>query len=315
MIKRIIVTLLVLAMASAMLVSCDMSGLDVFVDSYLEASSGIFVTNEAVITTPATEEETTTEKENDEAKLNGLTPYEVYSQFNEKLASLADNCTIVTVSDVNSMIMIPNSDPVISTNYIEIIGKTNGDNAYYKSTVRTALLGKTIETVTETWYVDGVLYTQKDGKNIQMNITKEQVKGIVYGEDKNSEGIIDIPKSWFNDVSFESQEDGTYIMNIDMSGNRLSSAIKRLGITSQSLEISDIKFAYRVDSDGMIISAGGDYTMELGGSTESNLEYSASGIGTIDTKYSNFGTTEEITLPANADKYVEVTYEQVFGNK
>ena len=32
MIKRIIVTLLVLAMASAMLVSCDMSGLDVFVE-------------------------------------------------------------------------------------------------------------------------------------------------------------------------------------------------------------------------------------------------------------------------------------------
>lgn len=313
MIKKIIVTLLVLAMASAMLVSCDMTGFDALVDSYLEASSGTVGSSE-IVTVPATEEETTTVEEDGGATLNGMTPYEVYSQFDEKLASLASNCTIVTVSDVNSVIVIPNNDPVISTNYIEIIGATNGDNAYYKSVMRTSVLGQTVEDVIETWYVDGVLYTQSEGKKIKMEITKEQAQKVVYGEDEDSGKIIDIPKSWFNDVSFEKQKDGTYIMNIDMSGSRLSSAIRRLGITSGELDISDIKYAYKVDADGMIVAANGEYTMELGGN-EGGTEYSASAVGTMETKYSNFGTTKEITIPADADSYIEVTYEQVFGDK
>ena len=84
-------------------------------------------------------------------------------------------------------------------------------------------------------------------------------------------------------------------MNIDMSGSRLSKAIKRLGITSGELEVSDIKYAYRVDADGMIVAANGEYTMGLGGE-ENGTEYSASAVGTMETKYSNFGTTKEIEI-------------------
>lgn len=311
MIKRIVISLLILAMMGAMLVSCDMSGFEALVDSYNNADSEA-TTSEGSNETEANKNDKVVEQ------LNGMTPYEVYSEFSEKLVQLSSNCTIITTSSVESSIMMA-GEAYLSTTDIEIIGATNGDNNYSKTTTVTTLMGNSATTVMETWYVDGILYMindQGDGdvKKLKMEITKEQANHVVYGDKKEGEGtIIEIPESWFNDVSFEKQKDNTYIMNIDMSGSRMAQAIKRLGIATGELEISDIHYAFKVDKDGMILAAIGDYTMGLSGN-ESGSQYSAYAVGAMEAKYSNFGTTEEITAPKDAESYLEVTYEEIFGD-
>lgn len=309
MIKKLVVALLILAMMGAMLVSCDISGFETLVDSYGDADA-----------------EDTTAKGDDSTKddkvveqLNGMTPYEVYTEFSEKLVQLSSNCTIIATSNVDSVIAV-SGQSFISTTDIEIVGKTCGDNSYSKTTTTTSISGTgSTTTVMETWYVDGVLYMINDMgdgnvQKLKMTITKEQASTVVYGDKEEGEGtIIDIPESWFNDVSFEKQKDGNYIMNIDMSGSRMAQAIQRLGITTGELEISDIHYAFKVDKDGMIISSTGDYTMSLGGE-EGGANYSASAVGAMETKYSDFGTTKDIEVPEDADSYVEVTYDEIFGN-
>ena len=309
MIKKLVVALLILAMMGAMLVSCDISGFETLVDSYGDA--------DAEDTTAKGEDSTKDDKVVEQ--LNGMTPYEVYTEFSEKLVQLSSNCTIVATSNVDSVIAV-SGQSFISTTDIEIVGKTCGDNSYSKTTTTTSISGTgSTTTVMETWYVDGVLYMINDMgdgnvQKLKMTITKEQASTVVYGDKEEGEGtIIDIPESWFNDVSFEKQKDGNYIMNIDMSGSRMAQAIQRLGITTGELEISDIHYAFKVDKDGMIISSTGDYTMSLGGE-EGGANYSASAVGAMETKYSDFGTTKDIEVPEDADSYVEVTYDEIFGN-
>lgn len=309
MIKKLVVALLILAMMGAMLVSCDISGFETLVDSYGDA--------DAEDTTAKGEDSTKDDKVVEQ--LNGMTPYEVYTEFSEKLVQLSSNCTIIATSNVDSVIAV-SGQSFISTTDIEIVGKTCGDNSYSKTTTTTSISGTgSTTTVMETWYVDGVLYMINDMgdgnvQRLKMTITKEQASTVVYGDKKEGEGtIIDIPESWFNDVSFEKQKDGNYIMNIDMSGSRMAQAIQRLGITTGELEISDIHYAFKVDKDGMIISSTGDYTMSLGGE-EGGANYSASAVGAMETKYSDFGTTKDIEVPEGADSYVEVTYDEIFGN-
>ena len=309
MIKKLVVALLILAMMGAMLVSCDISGFETLVDSYGDA--------DAEDTTAKGEDSTKDDKVVEQ--LNGMTPYEVYTEFSEKLVQLSSNCTIIATSNVDSVIAV-SGQSFISTTDIEIVGKTCGDNSYSKTTTTTSISGTgSTTTVMETWYVDGVLYMINDMgdgnvQKLKMTITKEQASTVVYGDKEEGEGtIIDIPESWFNDVSFEKQKDGNYIMNIDMSGSRMAQAIQRLGITTGELEISDIHYAFKVDKDGMIISSTGDYTMSLGGE-EGGANYSASAVGAMETKYSDFGTTKDIEVPEDADSYVEVTYDEIFGN-
>ena len=311
MIKKLVVALLILAMMSAMLVSCDLSGFETLVDSYGDA--------DAEETVAKGEDESASKNDKVVEQLNGMTPYEVYSEFSEKLVQLSSNCTIIATSDVNSVINV-SGQAFVSTTNIEMIGKTCGDNSYSKTTTLTSISGAgSTTTVMETWYVDGVLYMindQGDGnvQKLKMTITKEQANTVVYGDKEEGEGtIIDIPESWFNDVSFEKQKDGNYIMNIDMSGSRMAQAIQRLGITTGELEISDIHYAFKVDKEGMILSSTGDYTMSLGGE-EGGANYSASAVGAMETKYSDFGTTKDIEVPEGADSYVEVTYDEIFGN-
>ena len=310
MIKRLVVALLILAMMGAMLVSCDMSGFEVLVDSYGDADAEETVTKG--------EDESSSKNDKVVEQLNGMTPYEVYSEFSEKLVQLSSNCTIVATSNVDSVISV-SGQAFVSTTDIEMIGKTCGDNSYSKTTTVTSVSGNTVTTVMETWYVDGVLYMINDMgdgnvQRLKMVITKEQANTVVYGDKKEGEGsIIDIPESWFNDVSFEKQKDGNYIMNIDMSGSRMAQAIQRLGIATGELDISDIHYAFKVDKEGMILSSTGDYTMSLGGE-EGGANYSASAVGAMETKYSDFGTTKDIEVPEDADSYVEVTYDEIFGN-
>ena len=101
-------------------------------------------------------------------------------------------------------------------------------------------------------------------------------------------------------------------MKIDMSGDRMEEAVERLGIAPEAgLEFSDVKYKYTVDKNGKILSSEADFTMTMEDSSSNS--YSASADGKIVAEYLNFGTTEEIAAPADADAYIEVTYEQIFG--
>ena len=305
MIKRLLVSAIALMLVCCMLASCDISSLGLS-GSYIPPSASEDATN-------AAKDEVTTDSEGNEwiEKLNEQTPFQVYSQFNQKLEDVSSNCTVTTTSDVHTKIEIA-GQKVNSQTKIEIVVKSNGDNCYSKTTTVTKTKGETVESVMEVWYVDGVIYTQMDKQKIKMTVSADQAYELVYGEKKSEESkIIEIPESWFEDVSFKVEKNGTYVMDSDMNGDRMEEAMSRLGIANDmGLEIKNIKYKYKVDKNGMIVGSEGKYAMSIESSS-----YSASADGKMNAVYSDFGTTEEITLPEDADAYVEVTYEQIFGNK
>lgn len=297
MVKKIVLFLLTVAMMSAMLVSCDLSSLDLGID--------IPELDDVELETDALNDDAVLEM------LNGNTPFQVYAQFEEQLEAASSNCTVKTTSTMNTVMNILGQN-IVATTDVEMVVMSNGDNCYSKSTTKTNASGIVAETAIETWYVDGILYTESNGQKIKMAITKEQALELVYGEKSEGEGsIANIPESWFEGVSFEKKADG-YVMKIDMSGDRMEEAVERLGIAPEAgLEFSDVKYQYTVDKNGNILSSEADFTMTMEDSSSNS--YSASADGKIVAEYLNFGTTEEIAAPDDADAYIEVTYDQIFG--
>ena len=297
--KRFIALMALMLVASMLFVSCDLSNFDTSLDDIVgdnnqagddtEADSG----DEDILET-----------------LNDQTPFEVYSSFGAKLEAVTGNCTVTSSSRTVTTMVVMNQN-IDAVTDISMVVKTNGKNSYSKSTTSTSASGANVETVMETWYVDGVIYTTDGTQKLKLEITEEEARELVYGDAAGESSIMDIPESWFEGVCFERQKDGTFVMKINMSGDRMEEAIDRLGLATEvGLEISDIKYEYKLDKTGMMLGCEAKYTMEMSDASENSL-YSGSAEGTISTTYSNMGTTEEITAPADADTYTVVTLEQL----
>lgn len=306
MVKKIVVSLLILALMCTMLVSCDLAslGLDVNVSDINN-----FIDNNI---NPDAEDET---EDNFFAELEGKTPFEVYSQFSEKLTSAEDNCTIRTVNRTNTKMNILGQSITADT-YLDMIVMNYGDNFYImtKAVNSSTEASASFDSISEIWYVDGILYMVYDGNKIQLEASKEQVNELVYGDlDMSGSDIIDIPESWFEGVTFESHDDGSYTMNIDMSGERVKEAVARLGIADMDgLDVSEVKYQYTVDANGMIKESNATYSMSMSDSADSD-KYSATASGQMSAIYSDIGTTAPIVAPDDAADYIIVTYEEIFG--
>lgn len=299
--KKIYIMLVaIMLVASMTLVSCDLSSYDISLgNAGMESITG--------------EDTESVGDEIDEAildKLNDQTPFEVYSSFGSKLEAVTGNCTVTSSSKtVTTMVVLGQSIDAVTD--ISMVVKTNGNNQYSKSSTVTNASGINVSNVMETWYVDGVIYTTNGDQKLKLEITEEQARELVYGEAAGENSIMDIPESWFEGVCFERQKDGNFVMKLNMSGDRMEEAIDRLGLAADAgLEISDIKYQYKLDKTGMILGCEANYTMEMVDSSE-NAYYTGSAEGTISTTYSDMGSTEEIKAPADADTYTVVTYEQL----
>lgn len=297
---RIYVALMAIMLVASMLfVSCDISSFTTSLDSIVEDD------NQA-----GDETDTISDIEKDVLEtLNDQTPFEVYSSFGTKLEAVTGNCTVTSSSKTVTTMVIMNQS-IDAVTDISMVVKTNGKNQYSKAVNSTNASGVNLESVMETWYVDGVIYTSNGDQKLKLEITEEQARELVYGEAAGENSIMDIPESWFEGVCFERQKDGNFVMKLNMSGDRMEEAIDRLGLSADvGLEISDIKYQYKLDKTGMILGCEANYTMEMA-DTSSSL-YTGSAEGTISTTYSDMGSTEEIKAPADADSYTVVTYEQL----
>lgn len=298
--KRIYIALIALMLlASMVLVSCDISSINVNLNDTGNGASTDVSTDDV-----KNEEEAVLEK------LNNQTPFEVYSSFGTKLEAVTGNCTVTSSSKTVSTMVIMNQS-IDAVTDISMVVKTNGKNQYSKSVNTTTASGANVEIVMETWYVDGVIYTTDGANKLKLEVTEEEARELVYGDAAGENSIMDIPESWFEGVCFERQKDGNFVMKIDMSGDRMEEAIDRLGISKGiGLEISDIKYEYKLDKTGMLLGCEAKYTMEMAEDDSSSLG-SMKSEGVISTTYSDMGTTEEIKAPADADTYTVVTLEDL----
>lgn len=298
--KRIYIALIALMLlASMVLVSCDISSINVNLNDTGNGASTDVSTDDV-----KNEEEAVLEK------LNNQTPFEVYSSFGTKLEAVTGNCTVTSSSKTVSTMVIMNQS-IDAVTDISMVVKTNGKNQYSKSVNTTTASGANVEIVMETWYVDGVIYTTDGANKLKLEVTEEEARELVYGDAAGENSIMDIPESWFEGVCFERQKDGNFVMKIDMSGDRMEEAIDRLGISNGiGLEISDIKYEYKLDKTGMLLGCEAKYTMEMAEDDSSSLG-SMKSEGVISTTYSDMGTTEEIKAPADADTYTVVTLEDL----
>lgn len=295
--KRIYVALMAIMLVASMLfVSCDLSSFTTSLDDIVGDD------NQA-----GSETDTVSDIEQDVLEtLNNQTPFEVYSSFGTKLEAVTGNCTVTSASKTVTTMVIMNQS-IDAVTDVNMVVKTNGKNMYSKSSTSTSASGANIETVMETWYVDGVIYTSNGNQKLKLEITEDEARELVYGDAAGENSIMDIPESWFDGVCFERQKDGNFVMKINMSGDRMEEAIDRLGLSAEvGLEISDIKYEYKLDKTGMILGCEAKYTMSMSDASENSL-YTGSAEGTISTTYSGMGTTEKITAPADADAYTVVT--------
>lgn len=236
--------------------------------------------------------------------LNGKTPYEAYESVRNQIDGILSNCQEHSIT--NQYLSFMGESALMQT--VESVSKVNGNDM--ESIVTTVNYLESTSSVMKSYYKGGWLYGDQDGTTFKAQLTKEQMYEIVYGAGAaGEEKILNMPESWFTDVVFTENEDGTYGIRIMMSGERVAEVIDRLGIadmTALGMEISDLCYSIILDADGNLVSIVYTFrlTMELEG------EIMAIDSESIIT-YTNVGTTT-ITLPEGCEGYVDVT-DQLVG--
>ena len=146
----------------------------------------------------------------------------------------------------------------------------------------------------EGWYVDGVVYTQKNGEKIKAELSKEDYYKNFLGNDANEDKVFDIPESWFVDITIKPDGDEYYIA-FTVSGAEYSELFKKTDLNASLAENVDYKVYF--DKDGKILRMETDFSMEIEGVVANTHSESI---------FENVGTTQKITAPADADSYTKV---------
>ena len=211
--------------------------------------------------------------------LGGKLPKELYKDAFELLNS-ATNFTM-TAKQLISMEIEGEKIEVTQT----VFQKADGDNAYFKSS---GVEGAEMEG----WYVDGVVYTQKNGEKIKAELSKEDYYKNFLGNDANEDKVFDIPESWFVDITIKPDGDEYYIA-FTVSGAEYSELFKKTDLNASLAENVDYKVYF--DKDGKILRMETDFSMEVEGVVANTHSESI---------FENVGTTE-VTAPADADSYAQ----------
>ncbi len=228
----------------------------------------------------------------EDSALDGQTPLEAYTAALEAI-NTSKNYEMVSEQEI-SMKMNVAGQTVDQEQTQTIEQKMNGDNIYVK------VGGSALEM--ETWYVDGMLYTSTSGVKAKAKISLEEYQEQYMGESEST--ILDIPDDWFDGVKFETK-DGKKCLEFAISGEQYSSLVGNvfdsMGLGEMDGSISDVTYCVYFDADGNISKILCDFSMEF---TMQGIEVEAT-YHTVSTL--KVGSVEEITAPADADSYTDVT--------
>ena len=231
--------------------------------------------------------------------LNGQTPYEAYESVREQVDGMLTNCQ--ENNTTNQYLSYMGQTALMQT--VESVSKINGNDLESITTTVSYLDSTT--SVTKSYYKDGWLYGNENGTTFKAQLTMEQMYAIVYGTDAaNEEKILNMPESWFKDVGFTQNEDGTYSIRVLLEGDRVEEVIGRLGIADMAamgMELSDLCYDIVLDAEGNFLKI--VYTFRL----TMDLEGEAMVIESESTiTYTGIGSTT-VTVPDGCDGYVDVT--------
>ena len=247
-------------------------------------------------------EATETEPETTETglpTLNGKTPYEAYEGVRDQIDGLLTNCQ--ENSTANQYLTFMGKTALMQT--VETVSKVNGNDV--EAVVTTVNYMDSTSSVSKSYYKGGWLYGEQNGTTFKAQLTMDQMYAIVYGTDAaNEEKILNMPESWFKDVNFTENEDGTYSIRVMLEGDRVEEVIGRLGIADMAamgMELSDLCYNIVLDAEGNFVSIIYTFrmTMEVQGET---MVIDSESIIT----YTNIGSTT-VTLPDGCESYVDVT--------
>ncbi len=178
----------------------------------------------------------------------------------------------------------------------------DGNNVYNKAEASDGEGGKT---VSELWYVDGVIYTEDydDEFNpikVRIEMTPEQVTE--YGFlDLDDEIFMATPAAWLKNVSFEKVED-IYIVSVKANAQQVKEHAELLELAELEATGSTVKSmtqSYYFNADGSLAYAEYIVDMDMNG---------ADCLMTNKIVVTEVGTTQ-VNAPANADQYQPITLE------
>lgn len=213
--------------------------------------------------------------------LNGKTPEQIYEASMDAL-KLADEYEIVT----NQVIKMGFEGQSFTMNQ-SVVSKIDGDNSYSKITDDMS------NQESETWYVDGVVYSKEGNNKVKTNLDKEEYMQQYMGKDPSESTLLDIPESWFKDIRFF-EKDGLYTMEFVISAEEYNELFANLGLGMASVN-DDVVYVVYFDKDGNLSKIITEFTINVQG-------VSADCVST-----SNVTLTDvTITAPADADSYTYV---------
>lgn len=242
-------------------------------------------------------------------KIDNKTPYEVYSSFGESIENMADNYAVSSTYEtkIESLASGIKSE---TSNILYTDTVIHGDNAYMKVKIVSKSENTDITSTYELFYVDGILYLNSEDSKIKLKADKETVKTVMdINKYVSTNTITELPKDWFDGVKFEYQNDGSYMMKLNINSDRTADAIKKFNIPiTVGSDINNIEYSCNVDKSGnpmrfdlfasMSISMGENGTDGTESITNTKTCHATC-------EYSSFGSTNEITLPTDADSYTD----------
>ena len=230
--------------------------------------------------------------------LDGMTPAQKYDETFDIVNNLT-NFTLTADQDIN-MVMTYQGQTVEQDMVQTIVQKYQGDNFSIVGNATSA--GMQVPS-SNCQYVDGIVYNVQplDGQMIKYEATKDQLSALV-GVDTEEPKIFDIPESWFKDVSFYEEKDGSRAyLEIILSGEQYKEMFSNLALLSSVTSITDITHRVYFKANGDLDSIVTTATMKM---NISGIDTTASFVST--STISNIGATV-VEAPANEDAYRTVS--------
>jgi len=214
--------------------------------------------------------------------LGGKTPEELYADASRFLKD-ATNFTITSTQDIT---MKYQGETMEMTQ--TIIQKIDGDNEYYKMS---GVEGAN----SEGWYVDGVIYTIMNGTKAKATLSKKDYYEKFLNSSEEESKLLNIPESWFKDIVFK-KAGNEYYLQFSISGEEYTNLMAKMDLNVGLDDTVDYRLYF--DKDGKILRMETNFDMNVEGITASTKSKSV---------FSDVGTTQPITAPANTEAYMDVT--------
>ena len=240
--------------------------------------------------------------------LAGKTPEQLYDASVEALA-MAGSFEVTTESEI---IMEMN----VSGIQVDVItkqwatSKINGDDSYMKSgSTSTMMYQDQIVPMgdlnpMEVWHVDGICYAISNEGKIKGELDKEKFMQDYMGKDPQESTLLNLPESWFNDIKFEAAEEGTYVLNMSVSGEEYTEYFGNVfdGLGYDFTIGDDVIYKIYFDSEGNLTKYTAEFTMS----------YVINGVaGTADCTSVSYVDIKDVAIeaPENADSFQTVQFQ------